>query len=139
MLCMGLSDMQQCKIIAFCIIFLSLFCVNISSPVESVYWFHIVFPWLCACRVSFLLCGRLICTLCSHTVQWSALGIVILCLAGYIKAETCGGRSDLTELQGESTTGLQEETTFCRGKLWGWWVKICARQGFVEAWKTTQN
>ena len=86
MLCIGIWGIQQCKIIAFCIIFdwyfvhvvLFLFHVWISAPLESVYSFHIVifpshiiFPHLYG--VSFLFYG-LLSLICYE--QWSAFCVV---------------------------------------------------------------
>ena len=97
MIHIGLLDIWQCKIIAFCIIFclcliLSSFCVLILPPVDSVYWFHmviillnhIIFPLLCRVHVEWIFYSKvnsfhwklcwvqfvwtLICTLCSHPV-----------------------------------------------------------------------
>ena len=125
MLCIGLSDICQFEIIAVGIIFdwyfvhvvLSLFCVQIPPHMESVYWFHIVFPnhiiFPYLCKANFLLSGllSLICSLCS--LQWTMLCTWCshLCWAGYIKAEIFGNRSDLKELLKDFTT------LFCRGMM----------------------
>ena len=138
MLCMGLSDIRQCEIIAFYITFcpcliLSLFNLQISPPVESVYCFHrvfpghIIFPLLCGLDLGwiFLLFWTLICTLCNHTVQWPALWIVSLVKCGTglaISRQRFWHRSVLTEQWEESAEERHEDNglksvpgRICRG------------------------
>ena len=102
---------------------LSLFHVQISIPVESVFWFHMVIispsqphyipsPLWSEFGVNFLLCGSLkfdlLWSLFTGSGQWSALGVVSLCCTGYIKAHILGTEQIWQSYIGD-TTGYSAE------------------------------
>ena len=85
-LCMGLLHMQQCEIIVFCIITLSMSyfffisCTNFTH-MESVYWFdivfcsHNIFPLLCRMHLEWIFYSvALLSFICYE--HWSALCVV---------------------------------------------------------------